>query len=465
VNLASSVSVTGNITANYYYGNGSQLTGLPFSTITNQTVTGNGVAGNFALAQSATSDSVFVTINGVSQTPAVDYTVLGNVITFTTIPIVGDVAQIRFLAGNVLDVNYSNANVAAFLPTYSGNVSANYFIGNGSQLTGIAGGTGNTGNITFNNTTITSNVANANVTVQANGTGNVNLASSVSVTGNITADYLYGNGYYLTGLLTTITNQTLTGNSVATTFVLNRDATADGILVTVNGISQTPTVDYTVSGNALTFTSAPVTGDTMQVRFLANNLVSGSSASISNGTSNVTVVSSGGNVTVGVGGTSNIAVFATTGQQVTGIMSVSGNITGGNLLAGSGIISTAGNITGGNLLAGSGVISTTGTVYGSNIVAEAIFDVKSANFNAVAGSRYGVDTTGGAVTATLPVGPSTGQAIFFADAGGAYSSNNLIINPNGATIMGAGGNMTVSTNNQSVGLFYNGSTWRTYNAG
>jgi len=369
------------------------------------------------------------------------------------------------LAGNVLDVNYSNSNVAAFLPTYSGNVSANYFIGNGSQLTGIAGGTGNTGNITFNNTTISSNVANANVTVQANGTGNVNLASSVSVTGNITADYLYGNGYYLTGLLTTITNQTLTGNSVATTFVLNRDSTADGILVTVNGISQTPTVDYTVSGNALTFTSAPVTGDTMQVRFLANNLVSGSSASISNGTSNVTVVSSGGNVTVGVGGTSNIAVFATTGQQVTGIMSVSGNITGGNLLAGSGIISTAGNITGGNLLAGSGVISTTGTVYGSNIVAEAIFDVKSANFNAVAGSRYGVDTTGGAVTATLPVGPSTGQAIFFADAGGAYSSNNLIINPNGATIMGAGGNMTVSTNNQSVGLFYNGSTWRTYNAG
>jgi len=31
--------------------------------------------------------------------------------------------------------------------------------------------------------------------------------------------------------------------------------------------------------------------------------------------------------------------------------------------------------------------------------------------------------------------------------------------------MGASGNMTVSTNNQSVGLFYNGTTWRTYNAG
>ncbi len=42
-------------------------------------------------------------------------------------------------------------------------------------------------------------------------------------------------------------------------------------------------------------------------------------ANISNGTSNVTVVSSGGNVTVGVGGTGNVAVFATTGEYITGV--------------------------------------------------------------------------------------------------------------------------------------------------
>jgi hypothetical protein len=55
-------------------------------------------------------------------------------------------------------------------------------------------------------------------------------------------------------------------------------------------------------------------------------------ANINNGTSNVTVVSSGGNVTVGVGGTSNVAVFATTGEYVTGEISASGNVTGGNLI-------------------------------------------------------------------------------------------------------------------------------------
>jgi len=56
--------------------------------------------------------------------------------------------------------------------------------------------------------------------------------------------------------------------------------------------------------------------------------------SISNGTSNVNVVSSGGNVTVGVGGTSNVAVFSSSG------LSVTGNITGGNILTGGQLIST-----------------------------------------------------------------------------------------------------------------------------
>jgi hypothetical protein len=98
-------------------------------------------------------------------------------------------------------------------------------------------------------------------------------------------------------------------------------------------------------------------------------------------------------------------------------------------------------------------------------VAEASFSIQNSNFNATVGSRYGVDTSGGAVTATLPASPATGAAIFFADAGGAYSSNNLTIARNGQTIMGASSDLIVSTNNQSVGLFFNGTTWRTYNAG
>ena len=96
------------------------------------------------------------------------------------------------------------------------------------------------------------------------------------------------------------------------------------------------------------------------------------------------------------------------------------------------------------------------------ILAEPAFSVKTTNFNVDAGSRYGVNTTSGAVTATLPAAPSAGDAVFFADAGGAYSTNNLTVARNGNTIMGSASDLTVSTNNESFGLFYNGTTWRLY---
>ena len=93
---------------------------------------------------------------------------------------------------------------------------------------------------------------------------------------------------------------------------------------------------------------------------------------------------------------------------------------------------------------------------------ESPFSIKSADFSAIAGGRYGVNTTSVAVTATLPASPATGIAIYFADAGGAFASNNLIIARNGQTIMGLASDMTVNTNDQSFGLFYNGTTWRVY---
>lgn len=98
----------------------------------------------------------------------------------------------------------------------------------------------------------------------------------------------------------------------------------------------------------------------------------------------------------------------------------------------------------------------------NNLKAERIFTIYTADFNAITGSRHAVDTTSSVVTATLSASPATGDAIFFADAGGNYAINNLIIGRNGNTIMGLSQDMTVSTDNQSFGLFYNGTTWRTY---
>jgi hypothetical protein len=69
-----------------------------------------------------------------------------------------------------------------------------------------------------------------------------------------------------------------------------------------------------------------------------------SANSISSGTSNVQIPSSGSNIRVNVGGTSNVAVFSTAGANVTGTLGISGAVTGASLSV------STGNITGGNLL-------------------------------------------------------------------------------------------------------------------
>ena len=160
-----SLTLSGNVSANYFIGNGSLLTGI-FTTITNQTFQGDGSTVVFALQQSATAVSILVTVNGVTQTPDVDYLVITNILTFTTAPANADVIQVRFLSNNSVSGTYSNADVAAFLPTYTGNITAanlsatgniqgQYILGNGAFLTGIAGGgNANTGNVTFDNINI-----------------------------------------------------------------------------------------------------------------------------------------------------------------------------------------------------------------------------------------------------------------------------------------------------------------------
>lgn len=90
------------------------------------------------------------------------------------------------------------------------------------------------------------------------------------------------------------------------------------------------------------------------------------------------------------------------------------------------------------------------------------FDIKSTGFGVVVNTRYGVNTASGAVIATLPASPSLGDAVFFADAGGAFSTNSLTIARNGNTIMGSAADIVINTNGDSLGLFWNGTTWRLY---
>jgi len=168
-------SPTGNITQildQQFYGDSSTLT--------------------FNLITPSVTKAVLVTINGVLQIPDVAYTVASDTITFSEAPLISDLVDIRFLvfgsssnsapggADGFIQFNSAgdfggSANLRYYANTgnlYStnvqvaGNVTASYYRGDGSLLTGITA-IANTGTITFANNVIGTSNANAAINILA----------------------------------------------------------------------------------------------------------------------------------------------------------------------------------------------------------------------------------------------------------------------------------------------------------
>jgi hypothetical protein len=159
--------------------------------------------------------------------------------------------------------------------------------------------------------------------------------------------------------------------------------------------------------------TANFTGNVTANYFLGNGaLLTGvitSVANINDGTSNVSVVSSGGNVTVGIGGTGNIAVFSTAGANITGILNVTGNAIVGNILTDGYYYANGAPFSG-----GSGFTTfITGT---GNLTAASNANV---TFNAAAGISVSANTT----SSTVSVGVLPGLNGDF-DFGFVYESTN-----------------------------------------
>jgi hypothetical protein len=333
--------------------------------------------------------------------------------------------------------------------TASGNITGNYILGNGSQLSGIITSVSSLSNGSSN---VDVAVSNGNVTVGVGGTPNVgvftttgaNVTGYVTATGNITGGNLSGTN--IAGTLTTAAQTNIT--SVGTLGSLSVTGNANvGNLGATNIVGTLTTAAQTNITSVGTLGSLSVTGNanvgnlgtagniTASYLFGNGSQLSGIDAtSIQNGTSNVKVVSSGGNVTTSVGGTSNVLVVTTTGANVTGTLNATGNANVGNIGATNavftniaGTLTTAAqtnitsvgtlesltvtaNVTGGNLLTG-GVVTATGNVSGGNI------------------------TTAGQVVAT---GNVTAGNLVTSGSGGDITGANVI----SSTAMTATGNVT-----------------------
>ena len=149
----------------------------------------------------------------------------------------------------------------------------------------------NIGNLQISNTTITTTLANGNITLQPTGNsivsintttglilpvGNTDQRPSPAATGTTRFNTITGlievyNGNAWASTSQAVTNQTLNGNGIATTFTLNRSTTTAAALVMLNGITQVPDQSYAMSpspSTSLVFTEAPATGDIIDIRFL-----------------------------------------------------------------------------------------------------------------------------------------------------------------------------------------------------
>jgi hypothetical protein len=239
VNTAGAVSATGNVTGAYIQGNGSLL-----SNITGANVTGT--VANATFATSSGSATTAATVTGAAQANITSVgtltglsvsgnTTSGNVLTAGTISATGNVSG-NYILGNGsqltgLPATYGNADVVSLLAAFgsnsistTGNVTASYVIGNGSLLTNITGAnvTGVVANATYAASAGSAGSANTAVTVTGNAqanitsvgvltslsvtgnvdSGNILTAGIVSATSNITGNYILGNGSQLTGITT-----------------------------------------------------------------------------------------------------------------------------------------------------------------------------------------------------------------------------------------------------------------------
>ena len=79
---------------------------------------------------------------------------------------------------------------------------------------------------------------------------------------------------------------------------------------------------------------------------------------------------------------------------------------------------------------------------------------KTSPFTAVSGDGFFVNTSGGAITVTLPASPSAGDIVSVADYASTWQTNNLTVCRNGSKINGTCQNVDLNVQGQSVTLVY-----------
>jgi len=385
------------------------------------------------------------------------------------------------------NTSYGNANVGAYLTTYTGNignvlttanvVTTQYFIGNGALLTGIVASVGTTysntnvaaylttanitttGNITAawlsGNISITGNVVGTspNVTIQAgsysstfNNQGNV-ILPNVAVTGNvISGGYFLGNGALLTGIVSGGAS-TYSNTNVAAYLTTGLNGTAPQIQLT------------NATSNYIKYNNVGVGAPTFTTSNVGTRIIYWSSVDAT--TADYAVGIDAGVLWHGIPrATSGFAFkwYAGTTQiaslEGTGNLTVSGNVSATNFI-GNGALLT-------------GIVSGGGTTY-SNANVASYLPTYSGNLSA--GGYVGIAGQDGTTVVDFQTGAGTNQIItlgsnytFSIKAGdGASNRGSLVLESGRNTrvrVNGSGSNVLITAGNGTQS-----NTWTFANTG
>ena len=365
-----------------------------------------------------------------------------------------------------------NANVGN-LGT-SGNISASYFLGNGSQLTGIDATAIQNGSANVRA------FLNGNVTVSAAGTANVLVVTSTGA--NIAGTLNTGTGNANVGNLgaATVAATTLTGTlSTAAQTNITSVGTLGSLAVTGN-ITSGNLSGTSIVGTLTTAAQPNITS----VGTLGSLAVTGN---VSGGNLNVTgnivdtgalslITAASGNVSLAPNGT-NVLVATTTGANITGTLNATGNANVGNLGAATvaattltGTLSTAaqtnitsvgtlgalavtGNITSGNL-SGTSIVGTLITAAQTNITSVGTLGALAVTGNASSATAAADTNTTqlattayviGQASATTPttIGTNTiGTSLRYARADHTHTGVSSAVASTGISVSGATGAVT-----------------------
>jgi hypothetical protein len=228
------ISATGNITAPTFIGN---LIG---------NITGNIDAGG------ANTEIQFNDDNILAGSPGFTFNKTSNLVTVS-----GNVT-----AGNVTSQGIITANLGVYGDIYTTSIDS----ADSSAIIVTPD------MILLSSLDVNQDITVGNIVIPSSGNitvGNVriaNLANPVFNQDAVTKQYVDS---AIGNVLPIITNQTIDPDGSSLTYTLDQSTTAVGVLVTINGISQTPNDSYSVLGNTITFAETLLTSDVVQIRYLS----------------------------------------------------------------------------------------------------------------------------------------------------------------------------------------------------